>query len=192
MLVTILAAVTSTATLLPLAPIDAPDIPISADNPFFDKTSGLPHFTPMPHTLREELYDAGCAYAWRRQQHTHSALDVTCDALLRPFLQGSVGSLLGFLFGILSDERFLTQRPYALMTSPALLKHSSLGASADFSSLGSPGEAPPLFTPQLGLSTEELRAEQAKGGINPEAYFCLLYTSPSPRDGLLSRMPSSA
>ena len=26
-----------------------------------------------------------------------------------------------------------------------------------------------------------------------EAYrFCLLYTSPSPRDGLLSRMPSSA
>ena len=25
-----------------------------------------------------------------------------------------------------------------------------------------------------------------------EAYSCLLYTSPSPRDGLLSRMPSSA
>ena len=26
----------------------------------------------------------------------------------------------------------------------------------------------------------------------PLAIFCLLYTSPSPRDGLLSRMPSSA
>ena len=25
-----------------------------------------------------------------------------------------------------------------------------------------------------------------------KAYSCLLYTSPSPRDGLLSRMPSSA
>ena len=25
-----------------------------------------------------------------------------------------------------------------------------------------------------------------------EEYLCLLYTSPSPRDGLLSRMPSSA
>ena len=25
-----------------------------------------------------------------------------------------------------------------------------------------------------------------------EIYICLLYTSPSPRDGLLSRMPSSA
>ena len=30
--------------------------------------------------------------------------------------------------------------------------------------------------------------------INDKAvlYYCLLYTSPSPRDGLLSRMPSSA
>ena len=27
---------------------------------------------------------------------------------------------------------------------------------------------------------------------HPKAYVCLLYTSPSPRDGLLSRMPSSA
>ena len=26
----------------------------------------------------------------------------------------------------------------------------------------------------------------------PESNICLLYTSPSPRDGLLSRMPSSA
>ena len=28
--------------------------------------------------------------------------------------------------------------------------------------------------------------------INAEVKDCLLYTSPSPRDGLLSRMPSSA
>ena len=31
--------------------------------------------------------------------------------------------------------------------------------------------------------------EYAHGGV---AEVCLLYTSPSPRDGLLSRMPSSA
>ena len=32
-----------------------------------------------------------------------------------------------------------------------------------------------------------------KKQINPDAVrICLLYTSPSPRDGLLSRMPSSA
>ena len=29
-------------------------------------------------------------------------------------------------------------------------------------------------------------------GPDPLLYICLLYTSPSPRDGLLSRMPSSA
>ena len=29
-------------------------------------------------------------------------------------------------------------------------------------------------------------------GLNPLFLACLLYTSPSPRDGLLSRMPSSA
>ena len=28
--------------------------------------------------------------------------------------------------------------------------------------------------------------------VNANYYACLLYTSPSPRDGLLSRMPSSA
>ena len=31
-----------------------------------------------------------------------------------------------------------------------------------------------------------------KSGINAASNVCLLYTSPSPRDGLLSRMPSSA
>ena len=30
------------------------------------------------------------------------------------------------------------------------------------------------------------------GTVDPNAQTCLLYTSPSPRDGLLSRMPSSA
>ena len=33
---------------------------------------------------------------------------------------------------------------------------------------------------------------QNYGWANPAYFGCLLYTSPSPRDGLLSRMPSSA
>ena len=37
---------------------------------------------------------------------------------------------------------------------------------------------------------EEMRAFGEEG--TTEAGNCLLYTSPSPRDGLLSRMPSSA
>ena len=39
---------------------------------------------------------------------------------------------------------------------------------------------------ELSLSSYSVSAAR------PERPFCLLYTSPSPRDGLLSRMPSSA
>ena len=43
-----------------------------------------------------------------------------------------------------------------------------------------------LFEADLLKKSEQLPTDQ-------EQYmFCLLYTSPSPRDGLLSRMPSSA
>ena len=38
----------------------------------------------------------------------------------------------------------------------------------------------------------EVRASAALGCRRALWYACLLYTSPSPRDGLLSRMPSSA
>ena len=38
------------------------------------------------------------------------------------------------------------------------------------------------------MSENELRKQQVSGFYRD----CLLYTSPSPRDGLLSRMPSSA
>ena len=34
--------------------------------------------------------------------------------------------------------------------------------------------------------------KENKSDTENESYHCLLYTSPSPRDGLLSRMPSSA
>ena len=42
---------------------------------------------------------------------------------------------------------------------------------------------------QVGLSRDDVGDV-----VEPLVYasFCLLYTSPSPRDGLLSRMPSSA
>ena len=38
----------------------------------------------------------------------------------------------------------------------------------------------------------QLETADRRGDAVPEAKVCLLYTSPSPRDGLLSRMPSSA
>ena len=39
---------------------------------------------------------------------------------------------------------------------------------------------------------EQVRKNCKKVEDECEIYLCLLYTSPSPRDGLLSRMPSSA
>ena len=63
------------------------------------------------------------------------------------------------------------------------------------------------YDPDKGDFKEEVVREETKGGIlykdsYVSAYVngkevrvfcnCLLYTSPSPRDGLLSRMPSSA
>ena len=43
---------------------------------------------------------------------------------------------------------------------------------------------------EVGRTTGQLRLFAA--AIEEGSYLCLLYTSPSPRDGLLSRMPSSA
>ena len=39
---------------------------------------------------------------------------------------------------------------------------------------------------------ERKKAKTSKRSGSPDSESCLLYTSPSPRDGLLSRMPSSA
>ena len=45
----------------------------------------------------------------------------------------------------------------------------------------------------LGATAEIIRKKLVGNDVTFTAsYYCLLYTSPSPRDGLLSRMPSSA
>ena len=49
-----------------------------------------------------------------------------------------------------------------------------------------------LRSDTVTLPTQSMRTAMADAELGDEAYGCLLYTSPSPRDGLLSRMPSSA
>ena len=48
-----------------------------------------------------------------------------------------------------------------------------------------------LCTPGVTV-TEETQVDITEEDLGTEIVTCLLYTSPSPRDGLLSRMPSSA
>ena len=77
---------------------------------------------------------------------------------------------------------------------PTTMLRLSLLASSLFAAV----HADVSFTPGPGLKknpdgtysrTYDAQAEGAAAGENEG---CLLYTSPSPRDGLLSRMPSSA
>src|SRR5664279_952251 len=64
-----------------------------------------------------------------------------------------------------------------------------------------PGGRPAVFGPRQNLVAvrvddrmyDELETHAEEAGLPLALYcICLLYTSPSPRDGLLSRMPSSA
>ena len=48
----------------------------------------------------------------------------------------------------------------------------------------------PVYT--VEGSTVHVKVGEAEHPMLPEHYICLLYTSPSPRDGATSRMPSSA
>ena len=52
----------------------------------------------------------------------------------------------------------------------------------------------PAFSYSVGLRETQNHPDFLTMGLSLEmnSYLCLLYTSPSPRDGLLSRMPSSA
>ena len=56
--------------------------------------------------------------------------------------------------------------------------------------------APKATKPQIKVAVEALFGVKVVGvntvNIKGKNKVCLLYTSPSPRDGLLSRMPSSA
>ena len=66
--------------------------------------------------------------------------------------------------------------------------------------LASPAQCPAFATkvldavPHIDIvcNTAGVNLRQAWQDVTPESWACLLYTSPSPRDGLLSRMPSSA
>ena len=48
------------------------------------------------------------------------------------------------------------------------------------------------FMREDGVVWDAVELDEGEAIPSLEGYDCLLYTSPSPRDGLLSRMPSSA
>ena len=75
-----------------------------------------------------------------------------------------------------------------------------LGRLASISSIMLRGKNKPYFTPHVDCGDNVIIINAEKIALTGKKWkqkqyvrhTCLLYTSPSPRDGLLSRMPSSA
>ena len=76
------------------------------------------------------------------------------------------------------------------MKSYSFLKKYLLAATATAALLFSACDLDEHPTSFVGPKEYYKTRAQCLAGLN--ACYCLLYTSPSPRDGLLSRMPSSA
>ena len=145
-------------------------------------------------------------YTEPQAQSYRSTLEVTVIAA-----DGSKYSAKGALSGIDKEERIITlgRRPLDLhaVGKNIILRYqdhpgaigkagSRLGAKginilAAAMSIDRDSAAATLMLRVDGdVSPETL--EDCAEALKAEAYNCLLYTSPSPRDGLLSRMPSSA
>ena len=83
------------------------------------------------------------------------------------------------------DEALRNNDPYARMSD-------SYGSHADQKAY--PRGTPYKKNPNIidAWDPDEKPKRPGEGARVSDVYGCLLYTSPSPRDGLLSRMPSSA
>ena len=68
------------------------------------------------------------------------------------------------------------------------------GAGTQTAAVSVAGYSPGGSSPFTGAFAGVFKYDGTSWSSNPNNYpaTCLLYTSPSPRDGLLSRMPSSA
>ena len=87
-------------------------------------------------------------------------------------------------------------RKYSLPANISVIKHStssqcSSSHAGTESSHTKPGQSTPLYSvPDMKKKREEHKKREQR--TDDYSSSCLLYTSPSPRDATLSRMPSSA
>ena len=85
-----------------------------------------------------------------------------------------------------------TQRGYALKQSLKQFKRYKFASTTTLLVLGIT-LALPVILLFAGNALQQLGMRNLEGeSLTAYLQTCLLYTSPSPRDGLLSRMPSSA
>ena len=114
-----------------------------------------------------------------------------------------IGVLVGALPGLSSPMAIALLMPFTISLDPvasismmaALYCAGTFGGSITAILINAPGAPPAVATAldgyMMAKNGEPGRALVAESG-STIVKVCLLYTSPSPRDGLLSRMPSSA
>ena len=102
-----------------------------------------------------------------------------------------------------ADEKSITLEKLAIATAHSMLQASGRAGLTD-STADVKAEATPLGWKDIAAYAKDmpvqkdmkmsfsLTGDAKQFDVNLNAHACLLYTSPSPRDGLLSRMPSSA
>ena len=128
----------------------------------------------------------------------HNPDQITRDVidLVEQHFPNNFGRLDGFWFAVTREDALHALDHFATTTLPLFgdyqdamlqdepyLYHSIL---AQYLNIG-------LLTPLEICQRIEREYYDGTAPLNAvEGYICLLYTSPSPRDGLLSRMPSSA
>ena len=121
-----------------------------------------------------------------RLTHTAFAVIVCCFTLATgtAFAQSGSNTQAGGDFAPAATLKSSTQK--SVVQKGDALKNAALKTIAP-SQNDSTFTPDPYYTPEVSLEAPP-NAAQSSGST----WTCLLYTSPSPRDGLLSRMPSSA
>jgi len=149
------------------------EVPITAGNPFFD-ADGLPLITLPPQSLLDQMAEAGCTYAWARQQHGTSELDEVCEGLAVPFITSDPGATLGLVSGILTSGliEYVTgfygeaaDQDDAFFTSETLMQQGAEGGMVlILSSVGWSRPGPAMLQPLANYSLDELETIMSRGG----------------------------
>jgi len=155
-----------------------PDVSITSGNPFLIDDDGVltMPIASLPPNLIDRLAEEGCQYAWVRQQHTKSELDLRCNDLIEPFVASTPSAALALLQGILSsgmvdeDMGAYTNilEDVAIWSAQDLLvgaedASGNVSFRVNLSRFGWTREAPALVQPIRGYSKDELSDMEAKG-----------------------------
>ena len=137
----------------------------------------LKSFTPLTRNGTYNIEDSDRIYLYKNDMLDKlTVIDPFCYSdISESILQNTHDR--GFSNGIDFEEMACQQKPFKKKTAKKVSFHENTEVK-DFSTFNSPCN--------VKKSTAYAKT------LNDNSNRCLLYTSPSPRDGLLSRMPSSA